>query len=226
MTWLGYRERATFYWAQARKYAEIVRRHCYDEVKGIYADDPERTFYDQRASILAVLTGAHTDAEAKALMQKTLSEETNFDSRANLFFYFYLFEAMKKTGVGDFTQELRPWQAIVDAGLTATPEKRIEQHPRSEVHPWTAHPVHYYFSLVAGIEPASPGFRSVRITPQPGQLERIEATYPSPRGEIVVDLTFRGDTARGHVTLPEGMNGELVWNGQEQTLAPGLNSLN
>ena len=225
MEWLGYRERATFYRAQARKYAEAVRRLCFDKERGIYADDPEQTFYDQRASILAVLTDAHTPEEKRSLMQRVLSEETNFDSRANLFYYFYLFEAMQQTGVGDFTKELEPWQALVDAGLTATPEKRVEQHPRSEVHPWTAHPVHYYFSLVAGIQPTSPGFRSVRIAPQPGSLERIAATYPTKQGRIELELTFDGDKARGRITLPEGVGGSFVWNGQTLALKPGVNTL-
>jgi hypothetical protein len=225
MEWLGYREKANFYRAQAQKYAEVVRRLCFDEAKGIYADDPAKTFYDQRASILAVLTGAHTEEEARALMQRVLNEATNFDSRANLFYYFYLFEAMKKTGVGDFTEELQPWQAIADAGLTATPEKRIEQHPRSEVHPWTAHPVHYYFSLVAGIQPTRPGFRSVRIAPQPGQLNRIDATYPSPLGEITVNLSFGEQRATGQITLPKGMSGQFVWQERIIGLIPGLNEI-
>ena len=226
MEWLGYREKATLYQAQAQKYAEIVRRLCYDEARGIYADDPEQTFYDQRASVLAVLTGAHTEEEARALMQRILNEATDFDSRANLFYYFYLFEAMKKTGVGDFTKELQPWRAIVDAGLTATPEKRIEQDPRSEVHPWTAHPVHYYFSLVAGIEPVSPGFRRVRIRPQPGQLDRVEATYPSPRGKITVDLSFGAEQqVTGQVVLPEEVTGQFEWNGQSTALVPGPNAV-
>ena len=226
MEWLGYREKATLYRAQAQKYAEVVRTLCFDGQKGIYADDPEHTFYDQRASILAVLTGAHSQEEAKALMQRVLDPDTPFDSRANLFYYFYLFEAMQHTGVGDFTKELQPWAAMVDVGMTATPEKRVEQHPRSEVHPWTAHPVHYYFSLVAGIQPSSPGFRSVRIAPQPGNLERVAATYPSPRGPIEVNLTFDTDgRAHGQIILPGGMHGEFAGKKRTQPLRSGTNQL-
>lgn len=63
MEWLGYQEKANFYQIQATKYAEVVRRLCFDAEQGIYADDPEKSFYDQRASILAVLTDAHTEEE-------------------------------------------------------------------------------------------------------------------------------------------------------------------
>lgn len=90
MEWLGYRHKAGRYHDMSRKYAEITRKLCFDENRGIYADDPEQTFYDQRASILAVLCGAHSTEEAQALMLKTLDPGTQFDSKANLFYYFWL----------------------------------------------------------------------------------------------------------------------------------------
>jgi len=226
LQWLGYRDKSSFYRNQSRKYAEVVRKLCFDTEKGIYADDPEQTFYDQRASILAVLTSAHSEAEAKVLMEKILDEETPFDSKANLFYLFYFFEVMEKTGVGNFTEELQPWHDILAMGMTATPEKRIEQHPRSEVHPWTAHPVHYFFSLAAGIRPTSPGFNTVRIAPQPGELEFIQATYPTIHGVISVDLNFeKTDKVSGAIILPEGMSGEFVWRGEILNLTSGKNSL-
>ena len=167
-----------------------------------------------------MLTGAHSAQENKVLMEKILDDGTDFDSRANLFYYMYLFEAMEKTGVGSFTKELKPWQDIIAAGMKATPEKRIEQNPRSEVHPWTAHPVHFYYSLVAGIRPTSPGFATVRIAPQPGELKFLKAKYPTPQGMIEVDLQF-GKVPSGTVTLPEGVRGEWVWEGKVVSLGEG-----
>ena len=224
LEWLGYRQKARRYHDMSRKYAEITRKLCFDERRGIYADDPEQTFYDQRASILAVLCGAHSTKEAQALMRKTLDPKTQFDSKANLFYYFYLFEAMAKTGVGDFTEQLEPWQNIVDMGMSGTPEKRIEQHPRSEIHPWTAHPVHYYFSVVAGIRPTAPGFAEVEIKPNPGQLREIQACYPTVKGEIAVHLSVNSkNTLDGKIILPAEMTGVYQWQSQTINLKPGVN---
>jgi len=225
MEWLGYRERAGRYTIQSEKYAEITRRLCFDEETGIYADDPEHSFFDQRASILAVLAGAHTDEEKLELMEKILDPEVQYDSYANLFYYFYLFEAMEETGYGNFTEQLRPWKEIVEMGMSATPEKRIEQDPRSEVHPWTAHPVHYYFSVVAGIRPASPGFRTVEIAPNPGELEFVKAEYPTKHGTIEVDLKFDRVYTYGKIILPGKMTGYLKWQGHLYELHPGENEL-
>jgi hypothetical protein len=222
LDWLGYREVAAGYRTQSRKYAEITRKLCFDIVKGIYADDPGMTFYDQRATILAILCDAHSWKEAKELMSKTVDEKTNFDSKANLFYLFYMFEAMEKTGMGDFTKELKPWKDMVDMGMSGTPEKRIEQDPRSEIHPWTAHPVHFFFSLVAGIHPTSPGFNSVRIAPQPGTLKTIVAKYPTKHGFISLNLCFeeRGKVS-GFVTLPKEINGVFEWHGRKIKLVGG-----
>ncbi|MFZ5429176.1 MAG: family 78 glycoside hydrolase catalytic domain [Bacteroidota bacterium] len=220
--WLGYRDKAGFSRTQSRKYAEITRKLCYDPQKGIYADDPEKTFYDQRASILAILCDAHSDQESKELMAKVLDNNTSFDSEANLFYYFYLFEAMEKTGIGDFTAQLQPWKDIVDMGMSGTPEKRIEQNPRSEIHPWTAHPVHFYFSLVAGIRPASPGFETVVIKPSPGSLRSIDAQYPIQHGMISVNLRFsQNEKVTGYVILPGSIHGNFEWKGEIVKLIPG-----
>jgi len=224
LQWLGYRQKAELYRTRADKYAETVRRLCFNPEKGIYSDDPARTFYDQRASILAILAGAHTPAEKRGLMEKVLEDPSLFDSRANLFYYFYLFEAMEETGIGDFARVLRPWKDIADMGLTATPEKRVEQHPRSEVHPWTAHPVHFYFSLVAGIRPVSPGFERVQIAPNPGRLETIEAACPTIHGKIKVKLHFdKSGQAKGEIILPAGITGDFIWHREITGLKEGTN---
>ncbi len=224
LEWLGYREKAGIYRTRSQKYAEIVRKLCFNEELGIYLDNPDVNFYDQRASILAVLNGAHSQQEKAELMNRILSPETPFDSYANLFYYFYLFEAMEMTGTGNFRKTLKPWKDIADMGMTATPEKRIEQNPRSEVHPWTAHPVHYYFSILAGIKPSSPGFETVMISPNPSGLKNIKAEMPTPQGWIKTrfDFTDKGGI-RGSIILPGGMTGELIWNNKKLSLKPGEN---
>jgi len=224
--WLGYHKKAEEYHSRGVDLSQRVRILCFDEEKEVYADDPEKTFYDQRASILGVLCGAHSGPESRKLMEKIIDSNSRFDSEANLFYYFYLFEAMEKTGVGDFTQLIQPWKEIVDMGMSGTPEKRIEQNPRSEIHPWTAHPVHFFFSIIAGIRPGSPGFSSVIIKPNPGNLETVEAIYPTIHGDISVNLHFNEHSdVQGDVTLPGGITGMFDWQGRRVNLVSGKNIL-
>ena len=83
MEWLGFRDKASIYSTRADRYAETVRRLCFNPEKGIYADDPQQTFYDQRASILAVLAGAHNAEEQKALMERIFDENIQYGIFAN-----------------------------------------------------------------------------------------------------------------------------------------------
>ncbi|MDA3824138.1 MAG: family 78 glycoside hydrolase catalytic domain [Bacteroidales bacterium] len=225
VSWLGNSKLAKEYTERSLAIAKTVREKCFNPEKGIYADDPAQTFYDQRASILAVLTGGHSKTESKELMMNLLNPQTKFDSYANLFYYFYLFEAMEKTEIGDFTALLKPWKDIVDMGMCATPEKRIEQNPRSEVHPWTAHPVNFYFSVVAGIRPASPGYDTVIIAPNPGELKNIHAVYPTKHVSITIDLEFNKGKAKGRIYLPGNVSGKFSWNNNDIELNSGTTTL-
>ena len=112
---------------------------------------------------------------------------------------------------------------FVSEAWSQYPNHQLPQHPRSEIHPWTAHPVHFYFSLVAGIRSAAPGFETVSINPQPGELTFIKADYPTVKGDIKLDLQFKDSKLSGSVELPEGMSGTLHWQGKTISLKQDAN---
>lgn len=82
------------------------------------------------------------------------------------------------------------------------------------------------FRTVAGVEPAAPGFRAVRIQPHLGSLPRLVAAIPHPAGgAIAVELERTSGSLRAVVTLPEGGTGTFHWNGAERALGPGRQEL-
>jgi hypothetical protein len=127
---------------------------------------------------------------------------------------------MRKAGMGDeYLDQLEPWYDALELGMTTFPE-----HPepsRSDAHAWSASPNYYFLATVAGIRPDSPGFSSVLIEPKPGDLEWINATMPHPLGEIRVEFEVNGNRLTSSVTLPDGLDGRFVWNGQEIRLKSG-----
>jgi hypothetical protein len=109
---------------------------------------------------------------------------------------------------------------MLDNGLTTFQEGDTKD--RSDCHAWSASPLYHFLSLVAGITPASPGFRSVDITPAPGDLKHIEASVPHPAGMIEVQLDRMGkDGIRGSITLPAGIKGTFNWDKKQIPLVPG-----
>jgi hypothetical protein len=96
---------------------------------------------------------------------------------------------------------------------------------RSDCHAWGASPNFELFRTVLGIDSAAPGFRSVVIRPFLGKLEKVSGAIPHPQGEIAVALARRDGRLHAEVSLPQGVTGQFVWQGQAKALHPGSNSL-
>lgn len=142
-------------------------------------------------------------------------------TQATFYFKFYLFEALKKTGLGDqFIAQLKPWRNMLALGLTTFAEN--PEPTRSDCHAWSASPLYEFLSMTCGIRPAEPGFRAVRIEPFLGDLTSVEGKVPHPLGEIAVQFQKNSTGGlTGTVTLPTNLAGTLRWKGKSLPLKPG-----
>jgi alpha-L-rhamnosidase len=196
-----------------------VRSHSWDATRGLFRDTPDRDAFSQQANVMAVLTDAVAPGDQRALMERVLSDATL--TQSTYYFSYYQLEALRKAGLGErYVEQLAPWRGMLALGLTTVPE--TPEPTRSDSHAWSAHPNYGLLATVLGVRPAEPGFKSVRIAPNLGPLQRAEGRVPHPRGEIVVRLarTGRGGL-RSEVTLPEGLTGVLAWGGKETVLRAG-----
>jgi alpha-L-rhamnosidase len=78
--------------------------------------------------------------------------------------------------------------------------------------------------VVAGLAPASPGYRSIRFAPRPaGTLTSAGATHLTPYGETSIDWSLSADgRLSGAVTVPPGATGILALDGADDVeLGPG-----
>lgn len=215
---------ATDYRNLADKIKKTVFSTCFDPNKGLIADSPEKNTFSQHANILAILTNTFPKTTDEAKIISAILNDKDL-AQCTLFFKFYLFEALQKAGQADqFIEALAPWGKMVDSGLSTFAE--TPDPTRSDCHAWSTSPVYYFLSLVSGIQPASPGFKSVRIEPNFGSLKNIDATMPHKLGNIRVKLQ-KDDTnsLRGEVTLPTHLDGVFIWNGAQRQLNEGVNKI-
>ena len=92
---------------------------------------------------------------------------------ASYYFRFYLARALDHAGMADdYLKSLDPWRKLLPLHFSTWPE--IPGDTRSDSHAWSAHPIYDLLTLVAGIEPASPGFATVRIAPHLGTLDHLD----------------------------------------------------
>jgi alpha-L-rhamnosidase len=219
----GQNDKASHYRALAAQMKKVVRERCWDATRGLMADTPDKNSFSQHANILTVLTDAVPATQQAAIMQKTITDASLI--QATFYFKFYLFQALKKVGMGDqLLPQLQPWRDMLAIGLTTFAEN--PEPTRSDCHAWSASPLYEFLSTVCGINPAEPGFKSVRIEPNLGKLQFVEGEVPHPAGTIAVrfDKTPTGGL-KGVVTLPPTVTGILRYKGKTIALKAGTQNV-
>jgi alpha-L-rhamnosidase len=201
---------------------------CWDAKRNLVAETPEYKIYSQQASILGVLFDVVPKASQQAVMENVLKIEpgAKLDDvlSASYYFRYYLARALDHSGMGDmYLASLKPWRDLLPLHFTTWPETPGDT--RSDSHAWSAHPIYDLLTLVAGIEPASPGFRTVRIAPHLGSLPWLQATYPHPQGTITVEYVKKGDAIEAKIRLPGTLTGSFEYAGRSWQLKPGENRI-
>lgn len=192
---------------------------CWDQNRGLLSDTPDKKIFSQHANVLAVLVDLIPPAEQKTIMEKVVSEKNL--TQCTFYFRFYLIRAMNKVGFADrYVEMLRPWRDMLKINLTTFAE--TPEPTRSDCHAWSASPNYDLLATVLGVNPAEPGFKSVRIEPHLGPLAWAQGKIPHPAGFIKLRLERIGKSGiKANITLPEGLTGKFIWNNKTVRLKPG-----
>lgn len=222
-TYFGEKEKAALYLSQANQIKKATYALCWDNKRGLLADDPRKKSFSQHANIMAVLTDAVPSNEQRNLLLKIADDQSI--TQATYYFKFYLFEALKKVKAGnEYLRLLQPWYEMLDRGLSTFAEKN--DPTRSDCHAWSASPNYEFLTLICGINSLEPGFKRIRIEPWPNQLENFGGVVPHPDGSIKMEMKkLNGGKALVTIELPKTTNGIFVWKGKELLLKPGNQSI-
>ncbi len=109
---------------------------------------------------------------------------------AEPFFRYVVHDGLARAGRADLVgDQCRDWKAFLDAGETSWPEC---WNGGTRCHGWSSTPTRDLIVHVLGIQPASPGFGSVRVAPALGDLEWARAIVPTIHGPITVEARADG----------------------------------
>ncbi len=225
---LGDPQRAERYKARAAHVRSGLYNQCWNAERGMLADTPDRNHFSQQANILAVLLDVAPKDQQKAVLQKVLAIEPGTTPggtlSASYYFRFYLARALEHAGMADsYLASIEPWRKLLPLHFSTWPE--VPGDSRSDSHAWTSHPIYDLLSVVAGIEPASPGFATVRIAPHLGSLPSLKASYPHPAGTIRVQYTRLDHGMKAIVILPDKLTGSFEFEGKSWPLKSGENTI-
>ena len=203
--------------------AHAIQALCWDRRYRLFADTPAGRHFSQHANLMAVLLDVAPPSLEPDIMRRILAPQGAGGPpifKVSYYYSFYLAQALAHAGLGDrYLSLLQPWRDMMALGLTTWAEQR--EPTRSDSHAWSAHPAFNLLDIVAGIRPASLGFRSVQIAPHPGTLENFTVSYPHPEGEITVRCAREGRSFRIHIHLPPTLPGTFVWRGHSYPIVHG-----
>jgi alpha-L-rhamnosidase len=227
---LGDKQKAAQYQQLNTKAMSGVTTGCWDNQRQLIADSPARDAFSQQANALAVLYDVIPKDKQPAVIKHILAQDFNKTNpeapliEASYYFKFYVVRAMDHAGMGDqYLQFLQPWRDLLPMGFSTWPESLGET--RSDSHAWSAHPTYHLITIVAGIQSAEPGFKTVRVAPHLGSLTSANATYLHAQGKISTSYTIASGKLNAVVDLPPGLSGTFVWHSATQPLHPGHNEI-
>jgi alpha-L-rhamnosidase len=137
----------------------------------------------------------------------------------------YVTDALTSTGHLDdayrllLQQECPSWLYSVSMGATTIWERWDSMLPDGSINPGQMTSFNHYalgavadwlHRTVAGLAPAEPGYRKVRVAPQPGGgLTWAKASLRTPHGEVTVAWELTDGELSCQVTLPEGVTADV-----------------
>ena len=209
-----------------RKLAESIRsavwKQCYHPEKGLLIDDLNNTGYSQHTNIMGILSDAIPAKKQQEVFERITADPSLI--QATFYYRFYLHRALKKVGLADrYIDMLQPWEDMLNIGLTTFAER--PEPTRSDCHAWSSSPNYDLLATVCGIEPASPGFKTIRVAPHPGSLKTLKGVVPHPDGNIAVDFKNEENLFSGTIILPENTSGYFEYKGKRVSLKSGSNSI-
>jgi alpha-L-rhamnosidase len=216
------------YLERAGRVRSGIYSKCWVQSRGLLADNSDGKVFSQQANILAVLYDVIPKAHQQEVLRQMLSIEPGTTPggvlSASYYFRYYLARALDHAGMGDeYLLSLDPWRKLLPMHFSTWPE--IPGDTRSDSHAWSAHPIYDMLTLVAGIEPDSPGFATVRIAPHLGTLNDLTTLFPHPRGDIHVEYHRKTADLDAVITLPPDLSGTFIWKGRSWPLKAGTNRI-
>lgn len=193
-------------WREAyEQMRSAINSQLWDQKKGYYQTSTLGED-SQHAQVWAVLSECVTGAEAAALMEKMLADESLV--KCSYCMKYYLNMALEKAGVEEKNPKLwTEYEALMKSGSTTWPEDPVTA--RSDCHGWSSIPISEIAHRFLGIKPAAPGFASVVI--EPGQLDfgSMKGKIWTPQGMIEVERRIEELDSGRKVTIRFELEKEL-----------------
>ncbi|RNC64980.1 alpha-L-rhamnosidase [Proteiniphilum sp. X52] len=203
-----------FYNERAAKLKQSFNNHLFDKKRGVYIDGIDTDHASLHANMFALAFGLVTENRINSVLEFIRSRGMACSVYGSQFLLDALYDA-HDAGYGlqllTSTGE-RSWYNMIRAGSTITLEAWDNKYKPNQDwnHAWGAAPANLIPRKLMGIEPLEPGFRKIRIKPQPDSLKSAQIRHPTIRGDITASFTNDpGQSFRLEVDIPANTTAEI-----------------
>jgi len=199
---------------EALKLKKSFNEKLLDKKRGIYVDGLGTDHASLHANMFPLAFGLVPDKYVKTVSEFIRSRGMACSVYGSQFLMDALYESNSADdGLKLLTStSLRSWYNMIRVGSTITLEAWDNQFKPNQDwnHVWGAVPANIIPRKLMGIEPIEPGFRKIRIKPQPATLSHAEMKCPTIRGEVMV--SFRNDPGNSfklNVAIPANTTADV-----------------
>ena len=189
---LGKTEDAKMFSDRALKLKMSFNNELLDKKRGIYLDGIGSEHASLHGNMFPLTFGLAPEKNIKAINEFIQSR----GMACSVYGSQFLLDAVYDGNNADYGLQLltstsdRSWYNMIRVGSTISLEAWDNKYKPNQDwnHAWGAAPANSIPRKLMGIEPLEPGFRKIRIKPQPASLEHAEIKCPTIRGDVLVSF--------------------------------------
>lgn len=211
---LGKASDQKFYSKRAKQLKQSFNERLFDKKRGVYIDGIGTNHASLHANMFPLAFGLVSEKHINSVLEFIRSRgmacsvygaQFLLDGIYNAHDAGYGLQLLTSTGE-------RSWYNMIRAGSTITMEAWDNKYKPNQDwnHAWGAAPANLIPRKLMGIEPLEPGFKKIRIKPQPAKLEHAEIKLPTIRGNVQVSFTNNPDQSfRLEVSIPANTTADI-----------------
>ena len=204
--------------------AEQLKKECeklfndfnsnfFDAKSGLYRDGIATDHHSLHANHFALALGVVPEQHKAEVLRYIRTR----GMACSVYAAQFLMEALYQEGVEDYAltlltkQDERSWYNMVRHNTTITYEAWDDKFKSNQDwnHAWGAAPANIIPRYLVGVRPATAGFEKMVISPQISSLKHVEATVPTIRGAVGVEIDNTAECYTLKLSIPANTSAEV-----------------
>jgi len=198
---------------RAERVGERYQQVFFNPETGLYRDGEGRDHSSLHANLFPLLFGLVPQDFRPGVIEHVKGR----GNRGSVYAAYHLLDALYQHGQSEYalayltSRSERSWHNMLAKGSTITMEAWDQTFKTNQDwnHAWGAAPAAVIPKRLVGVRPLEPGYRRILVDPQPGSLDRFDATVPTIRGPVQVVWRRSAEMAELSVTVPANCTAEL-----------------